>query len=152
MKLSSAYRSFATDTEKDGITKSLQEIEDWLYDDDESDERVYTGKLDDLKKVVGGDDLMQQRGHALATAPPCRWVVNIEISTQRLVIPSSQWFSNVGCGGSGWYIHVMSPSSGETSSSVGLNIAESDGAGCSPPSSLLPRPPSPSSSSSSSSG
>ncbi|GKA56801.1 heat shock 70 kDa protein 16-like protein, partial [Tanacetum coccineum] len=49
--LSSAYRSFATDTEKDGITKSLQEIEDWLYDDDESDERVYTGKLDDLKKV-----------------------------------------------------------------------------------------------------
>ncbi|GJS23588.1 heat shock protein 70 family protein [Tanacetum coccineum] len=52
IQLLSAYQSFATDTEKDGITKSLQEIEDWLYDDDESDERVYTGKLDDLKKLL----------------------------------------------------------------------------------------------------
>ncbi|GJX82223.1 heat shock protein 70 family protein [Tanacetum coccineum] len=45
--------SFATDTEKDGITKSLQEIEDWLYEnsDDEFDEQDYIGKLDDLKKV-----------------------------------------------------------------------------------------------------
>nr|GFD15646.1 heat shock protein 70 family [Tanacetum cinerariifolium] len=53
-KLSSAYRSFATNTEKDGITKSLQETEDWLYEDsdDESDEQVYTGKLDDLKKLL----------------------------------------------------------------------------------------------------
>ncbi|GJW67206.1 heat shock 70 kDa protein 16 [Tanacetum coccineum] len=53
-KLSSAYRSFATNTEKDGITKSLQETEDWLYEDsdDESDEQVYTGKLNDLKKLL----------------------------------------------------------------------------------------------------
>ncbi|PWA94864.1 Heat shock protein 70 family [Artemisia annua] len=54
-KISSAYRSFASDTEKNVITKSLQETEDWLYEDsdDESDEHDYTGKLDDLKKLLG---------------------------------------------------------------------------------------------------
>ncbi|GKF71099.1 heat shock protein 70 family protein, partial [Tanacetum coccineum] len=52
--LSSAYKSFTTDTEKDEITKSLQETEDWLYEDsdDESDDQDYTGKLDDLKKLL----------------------------------------------------------------------------------------------------
>ncbi|GKB53192.1 heat shock protein 70 family protein, partial [Tanacetum coccineum] len=46
-------KSFATDTKKDGITKSLQETEDWLYEDsdDEFDEQDYIGKLDDLKKI-----------------------------------------------------------------------------------------------------
>nr|GEW90741.1 heat shock 70 kDa protein 16-like [Tanacetum cinerariifolium] len=39
-KISSAYQSFATNTEKDGITKSLQETKYWLYEDSdcESDE------------------------------------------------------------------------------------------------------------------
>ncbi|GJZ88471.1 heat shock protein 70 family protein [Tanacetum coccineum] len=52
-KISSAYRNVATDIEKDGITKSLQETKDWLYEDsdDESDEQDYIGKLDDVKKV-----------------------------------------------------------------------------------------------------
>ncbi|GKB17571.1 heat shock protein 70 family protein [Tanacetum coccineum] len=44
-----AYKSFASDIEKDEITKSLQETEDCLYDD-ESDEHDYTGKLNDLEK------------------------------------------------------------------------------------------------------
>ncbi|GKB31204.1 heat shock 70 kDa protein 16-like protein, partial [Tanacetum coccineum] len=53
-KLSNAYKSFATDIEKDRITQSLQETEDWLYEDndDESDEQVYTAKLGDLKKLL----------------------------------------------------------------------------------------------------
>ncbi|GJX38655.1 heat shock 70 kDa protein 16 [Tanacetum coccineum] len=52
--LSSAYRSFATDSEKEGITASLQETEDWIYEDsdDDSDEPDYTSKLDDLKKLL----------------------------------------------------------------------------------------------------
>ncbi|GJW44771.1 heat shock 70 kDa protein 16-like protein [Tanacetum coccineum] len=50
--LSSAYQSFATDTKKDRIIQNLQETEDWLHEDsdDESDEQVYTGKLEDLKR------------------------------------------------------------------------------------------------------
>ncbi|GKD34028.1 heat shock protein 70 family protein, partial [Tanacetum coccineum] len=52
--LSSAYRSFPTDTERDGIIKSLQETEDWLYEDsdDERDEPDYTSKLEYLKKLL----------------------------------------------------------------------------------------------------
>ena len=44
---------FVTELENEGITKSLQETEDWLYEDsdDECDEQIYTGKLEDLKKV-----------------------------------------------------------------------------------------------------
>ncbi|PWA36603.1 Heat shock protein 70 family [Artemisia annua] len=53
-KLLSTYRSFATDAEKDGITKSLQETKDWLYEDsdDESDEQNYSGKLEELKQLL----------------------------------------------------------------------------------------------------
>ncbi|KAI3741044.1 hypothetical protein L1987_58711 [Smallanthus sonchifolius] len=45
-KLSSAYKSFATDSEKEVINNSLQETEDWLYEDsDDESEQDYTGKL-----------------------------------------------------------------------------------------------------------
>ncbi|KAL7213514.1 hypothetical protein ACSBR2_016109 [Camellia fascicularis] len=52
-KLLNTYRSFATELEKEGISRNLQQTEDWLYDDgvDES-ENIYSEKLDDLKKLV----------------------------------------------------------------------------------------------------
>ncbi|GKD55860.1 heat shock 70 kDa protein 16 [Tanacetum coccineum] len=53
-KLQNAYKRFVTDSENEGITKSLQETEDWLYEDsdDECDEQIYTGKLEDLQKLL----------------------------------------------------------------------------------------------------
>ncbi|CAI9087209.1 OLC1v1021228C1 [Oldenlandia corymbosa var. corymbosa] len=52
-RLLSTLRSFATDTERDGISSSLQQTEEWLYDEgDDETEQVYTQKLDDLKKMV----------------------------------------------------------------------------------------------------
>ncbi|KAI7751045.1 hypothetical protein M8C21_032065 [Ambrosia artemisiifolia] len=52
-KLLSSYRSFATDEERDGISRNLQETEDWLYEDgDDESEQAYTGRLQDLKKLV----------------------------------------------------------------------------------------------------
>ncbi|KAI3680538.1 hypothetical protein L6452_35310 [Arctium lappa] len=52
-KILSSYRSFATNSEKDGISKSLQETEEWLYEDgDDETEEVYTGKLEDLRKLL----------------------------------------------------------------------------------------------------
>ena len=52
-QLLNSYRSFATDAERDGISSSLQQTEAWLYDDgDDESEHVYTGKLEDLKKVL----------------------------------------------------------------------------------------------------
>ncbi|XP_068668992.1 heat shock 70 kDa protein 16-like [Aristolochia californica] len=52
-KLFDLYRSFCTDVEKEEISKSLQETEEWLYDDgDDESEMVYTSKLEQLKKLV----------------------------------------------------------------------------------------------------
>ncbi|KAF5804125.1 putative Heat shock protein 70 family [Helianthus annuus] len=52
-KLSSAYKSFATDSEKNVIMNSLKETEDWLYEDsDDESEEDYSGKLKDLKKLL----------------------------------------------------------------------------------------------------
>ncbi|PWA94862.1 serine/threonine/dual specificity protein kinase, catalytic domain-containing protein [Artemisia annua] len=53
-KLQNAYKRFVTDLENEGITKSLQETEDWLYEvsDDECDGQRHTGRLEDLKKLL----------------------------------------------------------------------------------------------------
>ncbi|KAF5730551.1 heat shock 70 kDa protein 16 [Tripterygium wilfordii] len=52
-KLLNTLRSFASDREREGISRSLQETEDWLYDDgDDETENAYTSKLEDLKKLV----------------------------------------------------------------------------------------------------
>ncbi|XP_071705865.1 heat shock 70 kDa protein 16 [Rutidosis leptorrhynchoides] len=52
-KLLSSYRSFATDEEKDRISRNLQETEDWLYEDgDDESQQTYTRRLEDLRKLV----------------------------------------------------------------------------------------------------
>ena len=52
-QLLNSYRSFATESEKEGISRNLQQTEEWLYDDgDDESENVYTEKLEDLKKVL----------------------------------------------------------------------------------------------------
>lgn len=52
-KLLSSYRSFATDEERDRVSKNLQETEDWLYEDgDDESEQAYTGRLEDLRKLL----------------------------------------------------------------------------------------------------
>ncbi|KAL2495388.1 Heat shock 70 kDa protein 16 [Forsythia ovata] len=52
-KLLNTYRSFATDSEREGISSNLQQTEEWLYEDgDDETECVYIEKLEDLKKIV----------------------------------------------------------------------------------------------------
>ncbi|XP_045824761.1 heat shock 70 kDa protein 16-like isoform X2 [Trifolium pratense] len=52
-KLFNTYRSFASEPERNDISRSLQETEDWLYEDgDDETEHAYTSKLEDLKKLV----------------------------------------------------------------------------------------------------
>lgn len=52
-KLFNTYRSFASDQERDGISRSLQQTEEWLYEDgDDETEHAYTSKLEDLKTLV----------------------------------------------------------------------------------------------------
>ncbi|KAF6168062.1 hypothetical protein GIB67_011447 [Kingdonia uniflora] len=52
-KLLNMYRSFATDSEREGISRCLQQTEEWLYEDgDDESVEVYSGKLEDLRKLV----------------------------------------------------------------------------------------------------
>ncbi|XP_074275972.1 heat shock 70 kDa protein 14-like [Silene latifolia] len=50
-KLNDKYYEFVTPSEKDEFIATLQEVEDWLYEDGEDEiKSVYTAKLDELKK------------------------------------------------------------------------------------------------------
>ncbi|KAL9238640.1 hypothetical protein vseg_013036 [Gypsophila vaccaria] len=50
-KLNDKYFEFVTPSEKDEFIATLQEVEDWLYEDGEDETKsVYTAKLDELKK------------------------------------------------------------------------------------------------------
>ncbi|XP_054795093.1 heat shock 70 kDa protein 16-like isoform X3 [Prosopis cineraria] len=52
-KLFGTYRSFASEQEREGISRSLQETEEWLYEDgDDETEAAYSEKLEDIKKLV----------------------------------------------------------------------------------------------------
>lgn len=49
-KLSDKYQEFVTDSEREGFTTKLQEVEDWLYEDGEDETKgVYIAKLEELK-------------------------------------------------------------------------------------------------------
>ncbi|KAK9690288.1 hypothetical protein RND81_09G118500 [Saponaria officinalis] len=50
-KLNDKYFEFVTPSEKDEFIATLQEVEDWLYEDGEDETKsVYTAKLEELKK------------------------------------------------------------------------------------------------------
>ncbi|XP_047336580.1 heat shock 70 kDa protein 14-like [Impatiens glandulifera] len=50
-KLSDKYQEFVAESEREGFTVKLQEVEDWLYEDGEDETKgVYVDKLDELKK------------------------------------------------------------------------------------------------------
>jgi len=50
-KLQGKYQEFVTDSEREGFTAKLQEVEDWLYEDGEDETKgVYIAKLEELKK------------------------------------------------------------------------------------------------------
>ncbi|CAI0379794.1 unnamed protein product [Linum tenue] len=52
-KLFNTLRSFASDEEREGISRSLQETEEWLYGDgDDETENAYTTKMQDLKQMM----------------------------------------------------------------------------------------------------
>lgn len=68
-KLFNTYRSFATDQEREGISKNLQQTEEWLYGDgDDETENAYASKLQDLKKLVDPIENRYKDGEARAQA------------------------------------------------------------------------------------
>ncbi|XP_030464635.1 heat shock 70 kDa protein 15-like [Syzygium oleosum] len=50
-KLNDKYHDFVTDSEREKFTATLQEVEDWLYEEGEDETKgVYVAKLEELKK------------------------------------------------------------------------------------------------------
>ncbi|KAL2316764.1 hypothetical protein Fmac_030640 [Flemingia macrophylla] len=53
-KLFSTYERFSSKSERDEISRTLKETEEWLYDDGDDDTvHAYSAKLEDLKQLVG---------------------------------------------------------------------------------------------------
>ncbi|KAK4576152.1 hypothetical protein RGQ29_026914 [Quercus rubra] len=82
-KLFNTYRSFASDQEREGISRSLQQTEEWLYDDgDDETENAYTSKLEGLKKLVDPIDnrYKDEEARAQATRDLLKSVVDYRMS------------------------------------------------------------------------
>ncbi|MCL7039852.1 hypothetical protein MKW94_021061 [Papaver nudicaule] len=86
-KLFNTYRSFATDLEREGISTNLQQTEEWLYEDgDDESERVYTGKLEDLKKLVDPIEsrYKDEEARAQATRDLLKCIVDYRMAVKSL--------------------------------------------------------------------
>ncbi|KAI3948835.1 hypothetical protein MKX01_022249 [Papaver californicum] len=86
-KLLNTYRSFATDSEREGISTNLQQTEEWLYEDgDDESERVYTGKLEDLKKLVDPIEsrYKDEEARAQATRDLLKCIVEYKMAVKSL--------------------------------------------------------------------
>lgn len=52
LQLADKYQDFVTASEREEFTATLQQVEDWLYEDGEDETKgVYNAKLEELKKV-----------------------------------------------------------------------------------------------------
>ncbi|KAJ0018175.1 hypothetical protein Pint_10955 [Pistacia integerrima] len=89
-KILSTYQSFASEAEREEISRNLQETEDWLYEDgvDES-EHVYIEKLQDLKKFV--DPIENRYKEEEARAQATRDLLKCTLDYRKVVgsLPSS---------------------------------------------------------------
>ncbi|XP_030931847.1 heat shock 70 kDa protein 16-like isoform X1 [Quercus lobata] len=86
-KLFNTYRSFASDQEREGISRSLQQTEEWLYDDgDDETENAYTSKLEGLKKLVDPIDnrYKDEEARAQATRDLLKSVVDYRMSVDSI--------------------------------------------------------------------
>ncbi|XP_021889135.1 heat shock 70 kDa protein 16 [Carica papaya] len=68
-KILNMYLNVATESEREGITRNLQQTEEWLYEDgDDESEHVYSQKLKDLQKLVDPIETRYKEGEARAQA------------------------------------------------------------------------------------
>ncbi|XWS51874.1 hypothetical protein CRYUN_Cryun11dG0019500 [Craigia yunnanensis] len=86
-KIFNTYRGFASDKEREGITRSLQETEEWLYDDGEDEtEDAYISKLEALKKLVDPVEkrYKDEEARAQASRDLLKCIVEYRMSTESL--------------------------------------------------------------------
>ncbi|XVE80381.1 hypothetical protein DITRI_Ditri14bG0135200 [Diplodiscus trichospermus] len=86
-KLFNTYRGFASDNEREGISRSLQETEEWLYDEGEDEtEGAYTSKLEAMKKLVDPVEnrYKDEEARAQASRDLLKCIVNYRMSIESL--------------------------------------------------------------------
>ncbi|KAF9589364.1 hypothetical protein IFM89_023298 [Coptis chinensis] len=86
-KLFDTYRGYASDSERENISRSLQQTEEWLYEEgDDESEKVYTGKLEDLKKLVDPIEsrYKDEEGRAQATRDFLNCIVDYRMGVKSL--------------------------------------------------------------------
>ncbi|KAL4310336.1 hypothetical protein GQ457_01G049460 [Hibiscus cannabinus] len=86
-KLFNTYRGFASDKEREGISKSLQETEEWLYDEGEDEtEGAYTSKLESLKKLVDPVEIRykDEEARTQASRDLLKCIADLRMSTKSL--------------------------------------------------------------------
>ncbi|GAV72932.1 HSP70 domain-containing protein [Cephalotus follicularis] len=96
-KLFNTYRGFATDHEKEDISSSLQETEEWLYEDGEDEtENAYTLKLENLKKLVDPIENRYKDGEARADATRdlLKYIVEYRLSLDSLPSEDRELIAN----------------------------------------------------------
>ncbi|KAK1281239.1 Heat shock 70 kDa protein 16 [Acorus gramineus] len=96
-KLLEKYRSFATESEREGISRSLQQTEEWLYEDgDDESENVYTGKLKELKKLVDPIEnrYRDEESRAQAIRDLLNCIVDYRIAVKSLATPDRDMVIN----------------------------------------------------------
>ncbi|KAM7250801.1 hypothetical protein ACFE04_022684 [Oxalis oulophora] len=90
-KLFNTYRSFATDQERDGISRNLQETEEWLYEDgDDETQNAYNLKLENLKKLVDPIENRYKDGEARVEAARDLVKYIVDCRTAALSLPTEQ--------------------------------------------------------------
>ncbi|KAH9615787.1 hypothetical protein KSS87_003282 [Heliosperma pusillum] len=93
-KLNDKYFEFVTPSEKDEFIATLQEVEDWLYEDGEDETKsVYIAKLDDLKKK--GDPIEERYKEHMERGGVAQQLVNCVNSFKEAAISADPKFDHI---------------------------------------------------------
>ncbi|CAK7338490.1 unnamed protein product [Dovyalis caffra] len=95
--LFNTYRSFASDTEREGISRNLQETEEWLYEDgNDETENAYTAKMQDLRKLVDPVEnrYKDEEARAQATRDLLNCIVDYRMSVDSLQTGDRELITN----------------------------------------------------------
>ncbi|CAN6349870.1 unnamed protein product [Urochloa humidicola] len=93
-KLYDKYTDFVTPEEKEGLIATLQEVEDWLYEDGEDETKgVYIAKLEELKK--SGDPIEARYKESMERGSAVEQLVYCIHSFREAALSTDQKFEHI---------------------------------------------------------
>jgi len=93
-KLFHKYHNYATEYEREELSRRLQQTEDWLYEEgDDESKGVYVAKLDELKRI--GDPIEQRYKEEEACAPAVNELLNYINGYRNAAMPGDPKFDHI---------------------------------------------------------